>query len=146
MFHCTIVTSWKCRWLSLVLRNTVSVYGCPGLIALTRSLQTTPPFEGARATRERRGEWEWREKKGSRNFMNDVSQLASFFFFTSSRLFLTYFPYDEEAKKIARMIIFLRPLVLRAFSRGSLRLSSLENSLTGYSVAVTTSRRLLMFP
>ena len=145
MFHRIIVTSWKCRWLSLVLRNTVSVYGCPGLIALTRSLQTTPPFEGARATRERRGEWEWREKKGSRNFMNDVSQLASFFF-TSSRLFLTYFPYDEEAKKIARMIIFLRPLVLREFSRGSLRLSSLENSLTGYSVAVTTSRRLLMFP
>ena len=50
--------------------------------------------------------------------MNDVSQLASFFFSTSSRLFLglPYFPYDEEAKKIARMIIFLAAC-LRVLSR-----------------------------
>ena len=49
--------------------------------------------------------------------MNDVSQLASFFFFfTSSRLFLTYFPCDEEAKKIARMIIFLRCLLARSLA------------------------------
>ena len=51
--------------------------------------------------------------------MNDVSQFASFFFFfTSSRLFLglPYFTYDEEAKKIARMIIFLRRLLVRSLA------------------------------
>ena len=41
---------------------------------------------------------------------------VSDFFFTSSRLFLTYFPYDEEAKKIARMIIFLRRLLARSLA------------------------------
>ena len=137
MVYCTIATSCKYRSMSLVLRYAVSVYGWAGFIALTRSLQTTPPLEGARATRERTREWKWREKKGSQNFMNDVSQFVGFFFLTSPRLFLglPYFTHDEEAKNIARMIIFLRrSLAPSLAARFSCHPWSLENSLAGYCI------------
>ena len=58
-------------------------------------------------------------KERESKFHERCFSVSEFFFFsTSSRLFLglPYFPYDEEAKKLARMIIFLRRLLARSLA------------------------------